>query len=77
VPSLTRCLAIAAVGTALALGNSAVAAATPKCSDVGKTVTYCETNGSTQLTATPPPWHWGGWQGGGFYPFGAFGYGFP
>jgi hypothetical protein len=46
----------------------------PKCSDVGKTITYCETNGSTQITATPPPWNWGGWQGGDYYPFGAFGY---
>lgn len=61
-------------GAVVALGNSAVAGAMPKCSDVGKTLTYCETNGSTQITATPPPWNWGGWQGGGYYPFGGFGF---
>ena len=66
---------LAVVASALvALGNSAVAGAMPKCSDVGKTLTYCETNGSTQITATPPPWNWGGWQGGGYYPFGGFGF---
>ena len=62
------------VGGALALGSAGAAAAMPKCSDVGKTITYCQTNGSTQLTATPPPWNWGGWQGGDYYPFGPFGY---
>ncbi|MEH3140275.1 MAG: hypothetical protein PGN37_08840 [Mycobacterium kyogaense] len=72
-----RALGFAAVvgaGAAIAWGGMGVATATPKCSDVGKTITYCETNGSTQITATPPPWNWGGWQGGGYYPFGAFGY---
>lgn len=67
-----RCFVIVAAGAVVALGNSAVATAMPKCSDVGKTLTYCETNGSTQITATPPPWNWGGWQGGGYYPFGGF-----
>ena len=71
---LTRCAVIAGAGAALALGVSPTAGATPKCTDVGKTVTYCETNGSTQLTATPPPWYWGGWQGAGYYPFGGFGF---
>ncbi|KMO67664.1 MAG: hypothetical protein HZB45_13225 [Mycolicibacterium rufum] len=65
---------IVMAGAVVALGNSAVAGAMPKCSDVGKTLTYCETNGSTQITATPPPWNWGGWQGGGYYPFGGFGF---
>jgi hypothetical protein len=65
---------IVVAGAVVALGNSAVAGAMPKCSDVGKTLTYCETNGSTQITATPPPWNWGGWQGGGYYPFGGFGF---
>lgn len=69
-----RCSLIVAAGAVVALGNSAVAGAMPKCSDVGKTLTYCETNGSTQITATPPPWNWGGWQGGGYYPFGGFGF---
>jgi hypothetical protein len=65
---------IAAAGAVVALGGSPVAGAMPKCSDVGKTVTWCETNGSTQIRTTPPPWNWGGWQGGGYYPFGAFGF---
>lgn len=69
-----RCSLIVVAGAVVALGNSAVAGAMPKCSDVGKTLTYCETNGSTQITATPPPWNWGGWQGGGYYPFGGFGF---
>lgn len=69
-----RCSLIVVAGAIVALGNSAVAGAMPKCSDVGKTLTYCETNGSTQITATPPPWNWGGWQGGGYYPFGGFGF---
>jgi hypothetical protein len=66
--------ALVLVGAALALGATPPANATPKCTDVGKTVTYCVTNGSTQLTATPPPWNWGGWQGAGFWPvFGGYG----
>ncbi|BBX68479.1 hypothetical protein [Mycolicibacterium psychrotolerans] len=73
---LVRCSLVAVAGVVVTLGSSAVAGATPKCTDVGKTVTWCETNGSTQLTATPPPWNWGGWQGGDYYPFGAFGF-FP
>lgn len=71
---VTHSLLIVAAGAVVALGNSAVAGAMPKCSDVGKTLTYCETNGSTQITATPPPWNWGGWQGGDYYPFGGFGF---
>ncbi len=70
----SRCSLIVAAGAVVALSNSAVAAAMPECSDVGKTLTFCETNGSTQITATPPPWNWGGWQGGGYYPFGGFGF---
>lgn len=69
-----RCVALVGAGAAIAWAGTGVATAMPKCSDVGKTITYCETNGSTQITATPPPWNWGGWQGGGYYPFGAFGY---
>lgn len=71
---LLGCVALAGAGVAIAWGGAGVATAMPKCSDVGKTITYCETNGSTQITATPPPWNWGGWQGGGYYPFGTFGY---
>ncbi|AFM19010.1 hypothetical protein Mycch_4297 [Mycolicibacterium chubuense NBB4] len=74
--TLGRGIAVVIAAAGLALSGAAVAGATPKCSDVGKTVTYCETNGSTQLTSTPPPFRWGGWQGGGYYPFGGFGY-FP
>ena len=52
------------------------AAAAPDCTQVGQTVTFCETNGSTQLTAKPPPWNWGGWQGIGFWPLvGGYGVG--
>ena len=68
------CVALAGAGATIALAGAGAAAAMPKCSDVGKTITYSETNGSTQITATPPPWNWGGWQGGDYFPFGAFGY---
>ena len=73
--TLARHVAVAIAGAAIAIGGAPVAAAAPKCTDVGATVTYCQTNGSTQLTATPPPWNWGGWQGIGFGPFGGFGFG--
>lgn len=53
-------------GIATALGGASPAAAAPDCSDVGSTVTFCETKGSTQLITTPPPWRYGGWQGFGF-----------
>lgn len=65
----------------VALGISAPltatpAAAAPDCTDVGKTVTFCETNGSTQITTTPPPWNYGGWSGIGVWPLvGAYGLG--
>lgn len=68
---------VALAGLAVALGAAPSASAAPHCTDVGQTVTYCETNGSTQLTATPPPWNWGGWQGVGFWPLvGGYGLGF-
>jgi len=74
---------ISRYGTGLfaALGVAAVlaaptAAAAPECTDVAKTVTFCETNGSTQLTTTPPPWNYGGWNGIGVWPLvGAYGLG--
>jgi hypothetical protein len=70
---LARHVGLVIVGGALALSTTPQAGATPKCTDVGATVTYCVTNGSTQLTATPPPWNWGGWQGIGFWPgFGGY-----
>lgn len=60
----------------LALIAAPTAAAAPDCTDVGKTVTFCETNGSTQLTTTPPPWNYGGWTGIGVWPLvGAYGLG--
>jgi hypothetical protein len=76
VPAMTHTAVRAAYG-AVALALLAVLAApaadaTPKCSDAGPTVTYCQTKGSTALTATPPPWNWGGWPGYG-YPFPVFG----
>ncbi|MBV5246917.1 hypothetical protein KUF57_25650 [Mycolicibacterium sp. PAM1] len=69
------------VGLAAGLGFLAVAAAplaaaAPDCSSVGRTVTYCQTNGSTQIISTPPPWNYGGWTGIGFWPLvGAYGVG--
>ncbi|WP_260755190.1 hypothetical protein [Mycobacterium sp. SMC-8] len=39
-------------------------------------MTFCETNGSTQITTTPPPWNYGGWTGIGVWPLvGAYGLG--
>jgi hypothetical protein len=62
--------------TFLALIAAPSAAAAPVCTDVGQTVTFCETNGSTQLTTTPPPWNYGGWQGIGYWPLvGGYGLG--
>jgi hypothetical protein len=61
---------------ALAVLVAPTAAAAPDCTDVGKTVTYCTTNGSTQITTTPPPWNYGGWMGIGVWPLvGAYGLG--
>jgi hypothetical protein len=75
---MSRALPLTLAGAALAVVaavSAPAAGATPKCSDAGPTVTFCETKGSTALTATPPPWNWGGWPGGGYgYPFPAFGY---
>ncbi|MCV7150814.1 hypothetical protein [Mycolicibacterium pyrenivorans] len=71
-----KALALAIAGAAIAIGGAPVAAAAPDCTDIGSTVTYCETNGSTQLITTPPPWNYGGWQGIGFWPLvGGFGLG--
>ncbi len=76
----SRSALVALAGLTVALGSLGVApsaSAAPNCTDVGPTVTYCETNGSTQLTAKPPPWNWGGWQGFGFWPLvGGYGLGF-
>ena len=73
---LARYAVLAIAGVAVAMGSAPVAAATPECTDVGSRVTYCETNGSTRLIATPPPWNFGGWQGIGFWPLvGGFGIG--
>ena len=71
-----RHLALVIIGGAIALGYAPTALAAPQCTDVGSTVTFCETNGSTQLTTTPPPWNYGGWQGFGYWPLvGGFGIG--
>lgn len=60
----------------LAIAAPPTAGAAPDCSKVGQTVTFCETNGSTQIIATPPPWNYGGWNGMGFWPLvGAYGLG--
>ncbi|MDY6998496.1 MAG: hypothetical protein SW019_18000 [Actinomycetota bacterium] len=64
------------MASALAVGIAPSASAAPECSPVGSNVTYCETNGSTQLITKPPPWNWGGWQGIGFGPLiGGYGVG--
>jgi hypothetical protein len=68
--------ALVIAGAAIALGSAPLAVAAPECTDVGSTMTFCQTNGSTQLIATPPPWNYGGWQGIGFWPLvGGFGIG--
>ena len=73
-PVLYSSLVISGIAVALASAPAAVAA--PDCTDVGSTVTFCQTNGSTQLTTTPPPWNYGGWQGFGFWPLvGGYGLG--
>lgn len=69
------------IGVVVTIGLSAglptpAAAAAPNCTEVGRTVTFCETNGSTQITTTPPPWNYGGWTGIGVWPLvGAYGLG--
>ena len=74
---VTRSALVALAGFVVALGTAHTASAAPECTDVGETVTFCETNGSTQLITTPPPWNWGGWQGIGFWPLvGGYGLGF-
>ena len=71
-----RYVALVITGLAVALGGAPAAAAAPECTDVGSTMTFCQTNGSTQLISTPPPWNYGGWQGFGFWPLvGGFGLG--
>lgn len=63
-------------GAAVALATGPAATAAPDCSDAGPRVMFCQTNGSTQLTTTPPPWNYGGWTGIGVWPLvGAFGIG--
>lgn len=63
-------------GAVIGLGSAPTAVAAPDCTETGTTVTFCQTNGSTQLTTTPPPWNYGGWQGFGFWPLvGGFGLG--
>ncbi|HEX2214892.1 MAG TPA: hypothetical protein VHH12_15855 [Mycobacterium sp.] len=65
-----------AAGAAVALTAAPTSAAAPECADAGPTVTFCQTNGSTQLTTTPPPWNYGGWNGVAVWPLvGAFGLG--
>ena len=66
--TLARYSLLAVLGAAMAVGAAPVAGAAPDCTDVGSTMTFCQTNGSTQLITTPPPWNWGGWQGFGFGP---------
>lgn len=74
--TLVRSGLLVTAGAAIAIGLAPSASAGPDCTDVGSTVTFCETNGSTQLIATPPPWNWGGWQGIGFWPLvGGYGIG--
>lgn len=69
-------MALAIGVTSIAIGAAPVAVAAPDCTDAGPTVTFCQTNGSTQLTTTPPPWNYGGWQGFGFWPLvGGYGLG--
>ncbi|MGB0970335.1 MAG: hypothetical protein ACPGVG_05160 [Mycobacterium sp.] len=71
-----RHITLVVSGVVIALGSASPATAAPDCSDVGSTVTFCETKGSTQLITTPPPWRYGGWQGFGFGPLiGGFGLG--
>lgn len=72
VPYLSLVISV----TAIAVSIAPAAVAAPDCTDVGSTVTFCQTNGSTQLTTTPPPWNYGGWQGFGFWPLvGGYGLG--
>lgn len=74
--SVRRVLFALTAGAAVALTAAPVSVAAPECSDAGPTMTFCQTKGSTQLTTTPPPWHYGGWTGVAVWPLvGAFGLG--
>lgn len=75
-PVLRGALVITAIAMAMAMGSAPTSFAAPDCTEVGSTVTFCQTNGSTQLITTPPPWRSGGWQGFGFWPLvGGYGLG--
>ncbi|UXA17242.1 hypothetical protein [Mycobacterium sp. SMC-4] len=63
-------------GAAVALATAPTSAAAPDCTDVGPSITFCQTNGSTQLSSKPPPMSYNGWSGVGVWPLvGPFGIG--
>lgn len=71
--NLSMLLVGAAVATAVA--TAPVAMAQPECTQTGPTTTQCTTNGSAQITTSPPRvsqvYPYGGWGIG----FGGFGWG--
>jgi hypothetical protein len=64
---LTPFFAAAAVCASVVIAPAAEAA--PECTSTGPTTTQCETNGSAQITTSPPlinNYPWFGWPFGGF-----------
>lgn len=74
--SLRTSLSVAPALAALAVGGilfAAPASAAPQCVDTAPRTTMCTTNGSAQLTTSPPAQSFGPFYGG--FPFGGFGSG--
>ena len=69
--SLTTVFATAGVSAAIALAPAAQAR--PECTQTGPNTTQCTTNGSSQITTSPPAMqgpNYGGWPVFGFGGFG-------
>jgi hypothetical protein len=60
-------------GVACALSLAPAAQARPECTQTGPNTTQCTTNGSSQITTSPPAMqgpNYGGWPAFGFGGFG-------
>jgi hypothetical protein len=65
----------AAAGVCAAVVMAPVAAAAPECVNTGPYTTQCQTNGSAQITTSPPLNNNWGWPWGGGFVIGIGGWG--